>query len=88
VLEADGNTYIYFDGKPFLLCKHLIMTLPVDFPGDSMDEIVQNVPVTAMTEIIDQPEWVAAEEIFWGHCSNLQAWVEHGYDTAARRMHR
>jgi hypothetical protein len=81
VLEADGNTYIYFDDKPFLLCKHLVMTLPANFPGGSMDEIVQNVPVTAMTEIIDQPEKVATEEIFWGHCSNLQAWIEHGYDT-------
>jgi hypothetical protein len=39
VLEADGNTYIYVDDRPFLLCKHLVMTLPAEIPGDSMDEM-------------------------------------------------
>ncbi|MFW9973558.1 MAG: hypothetical protein ACFFDF_25485, partial [Candidatus Odinarchaeota archaeon] len=24
---------------------------------------------------------ITPEQEFWGHCSNIQAWVEHGYDT-------
>ena len=24
---------------------------------------------------------IEPEEEFWGHCSNLQVWVEHDYDT-------
>jgi hypothetical protein len=81
VFEADGNTCIYFDDSPFLLCKHLALTLPGDFPGDSMDEIVRDAPVQALTEVDRHPQIASAKEIFWGHCSNLQAWVEHGYDT-------
>jgi len=28
-----------------------------------------------------QNETITPEEEFWGHCSNLQTWVEHNYDT-------
>jgi hypothetical protein len=81
VLEDDGTTRIYIDGEPFTLCKHLIMTLPVDALGDSIDEIVERAPQSALTEMNRLESPASAEEIFWGHCSNLQAWVEHDYDT-------
>ena len=29
---------------------------------------------------------ITSEQEFWGHCSNLQAWVENNYDT--RLLHR
>ena len=29
----------------------------------------------------DLPHNITPEEEFWGHCSNIQAWVEHDYDT-------
>ncbi|MBA7560781.1 hypothetical protein ES708_02412 [subsurface metagenome] len=29
----------------------------------------------------DQRHEITPEQEFWGHCSNIQAWVEHDYDT-------
>jgi len=31
--------------------------------------------------VLDQTHDIKPEQEFWGHCSNIQSWVEHGYDT-------
>ena len=85
-LKLEGKkTVIYVDGKEFMQCKYLFLNVPirkaegaeeVDEIG-SIDEAAEK--LSRRTEggrtIIDP------ETEFWGHCSNLQAWAENGYDT-------
>ena len=79
----DGKTNIYILGEEFIQCKYLLMNVPVQdielYDGiDSIDE--------AAEKLERFRKGVPLEVEFWGHCSNLQVWVEQGYDT--RFIHR
>ncbi|MFX1430782.1 MAG: zinc ribbon domain-containing protein [Promethearchaeota archaeon] len=91
-----GRTYIYVNGKRFIQCIRLILNIPKSDVHlydevDSIDEaanlyskhvfqnrIVQG-PMAAPVQ--NQMHDITPEQEFWGHCSNIQAWVEHDYDT-------
>nr|MDO8119013.1 hypothetical protein [Candidatus Sigynarchaeota archaeon] len=78
---VDNDTCIYVDGHRFDVCKRLILSLPVqDDPEveqiDSIDAVVQKYPESRALQV-----YIPPETEFWGHCSNIQAWYEHGYDT-------
>ena len=92
----NGKTYIYINGKRFIQCIRLILNIPkVDVPLydeiESIDEaakiynkqIYQNRIVMGPMAfpVQDQSHNITPEQEFWGHCSNIQAWVEHDYDT-------
>ncbi len=82
----DEKTNIYVDGENFRQCKYLAFNIPVDQVGEfndisSIDEMEQE---DRAGEFIDLD--ISPEEEFWGHCSNLQAWTEHGYDSCL--LHR
>ncbi len=77
----NGKTIIYVDGKRFRQCKYLVFQLNRDElhkydKFDSIDKIEEKDRSSTYKNIDITPE---AE--FWGHCSNLQAWAEHNYDT-------
>ncbi len=83
-LDKYGKTTIFINGIRFRNCASLFWTIPREHTHqidniESIDEAVQfldNTLDNAPTEIqIDH------DEKFWGHCSNLQAWYEHNYDT-------
>ncbi|KKK95942.1 hypothetical protein LCGC14_2667750, partial [marine sediment metagenome] len=84
-----GKTIIYLQGKPVSQCLQLVMQIPNEDVGvydfiNSIDEA--NEVKNAMLEeegLIERTErpLITPEEEFWGHSSNLQVWVEHGYDT-------
>lgn len=82
-LKLDGgSTQIIVNGKDFIHCKYLIITIPTDridkWEGyDSMDEIIK---ATGRGEGDRKAAKLTPQEAFWGHCSNLQAWTENGYD--------
>lgn len=85
-LKLKGNkTIIYVDGMQFRQCKYLLLDIPVERIS-SFDEIES---VDEASEKLDHSEEprenttsrIPPEVEFWGHCSNLQAWVENGYDT-------
>jgi len=93
---VGGRTYIYVNGKKFIQCIRLILNIPKeDVPLydeiDSIDEaaklysthIHQNRiirgPIVTRGQIYTHN--ITPEQEFWGHCSNIQAWVEHDYDT-------
>lgn len=81
----DNKTNIYVNGKYFNQCKILLLDIPVN-KISSFDDIGS---MDDAIEIIDQPNveiLLQPEILFWGHCSNLQVWVEHSYDT--RLLHR
>lgn len=100
-LSVEGNTEIFLDGENFDQCVHLVFQIPVDFI-ENFDEInsIDEAEVlykSSMDEIVDELDTlrenrqeekyeIIPEEEFRAHVSNLQAWVEHDYDT--RLLHR
>ena len=91
-----GRTLIYVDGKRFIQCIRLILNIPRDDVPlydevDSIDEaakfyrahIHQNRIIGGRMgdRVSIQRHNITPEQEFWGHCSNIQAWVEHDYDT-------
>jgi len=83
-LEAR-KTVIYVGGKPFEQCKYLFLINPNEIKGmgeiDSIDEAEELIDSQLEEEITPEALGITPEEEFWGHCSNIQAWVEHNYDT-------
>lgn len=85
-LKLENNkTNIYIKGELLIQCKFLIMNIPiVELETydeiNSIDEAVEMLDNSI--EGIDNNRYnITAEEEFWAHCSNLQAWFEHDYDT-------
>jgi len=91
-----GKTYIYVNGKKFIQCIRLILNIPKSDTHlyeeiDSIDEaaklyskhVFQNRIVRGpmAAPVPNQRHIITHEQEFWGHCSNIQAWVEHDYDT-------
>lgn len=80
----DGKTTIYVNGTRFLQCKYLLLNIPVDEISffdefESIDEVAQ-----ILDRSLEEHQYknnLSPETEFWGHCSNLQAWYEHDYDT-------
>ena len=76
-----GTTNIIINGNTFHKCKYLLLSIPFNDVDEwehfeSMDDIIK-----ATTGGHDRPaEGLTPEEEFHGHCSNLQAWAENGYD--------
>jgi len=83
VLKLEENkTIIYVAGEKFRQCNKLILEIPVDNPTyldeiQSIDEVVEK----QRNDIVEMKYTIPPETEFWGHCSNLQTWVESGYDT-------
>lgn len=80
-----GTTNIYIKGELFQQCKFLLLNIPVE-EISSFDEI------ESIDEAAEKLGWtedgqlgiiydISPETEFWGHSSNLQAWVENYYDT-------
>lgn len=81
----EGKTNIYINGDLFTQCKHLILNIPVSeiesLEGiGTIEEAVEKLESTERYEYEDIGYDITPEEEFLGHCSNLQAWVENGYN--------
>lgn len=85
-LRLEGKeTMVCVEGEPFRQCKALMLVLPRAVKEleklellESIDEL--KIIIGKMSEYHDYIE-LSPEEEFQGHCSNLQAWYEHDYDT-------
>mgnify|MGYP006277758521 CR=1 FL=1 len=83
-LKFDGMaTTIYVKDKPFRQCKYLLVDIPMENIHEyrditSIDDVAQR-----LDRSLERGERhsISPKEEFWGHCSNLQAWAEHNYDT-------
>jgi len=78
----NDNTHVYINNEVVEVCKYLLIDIPLDKVEDfddfdSIDEVSEHLDKRMERKDVDIPQ----EEIFWGHCSNLQAWYENGYDT-------
>ncbi|MHA2394346.1 MAG: Rab family GTPase [Promethearchaeota archaeon] len=93
---VNRETYIYVNGKRFIQCIRLILNIPKENVQlynevDSIDEaadfytnyVFQNRIVQGpfARPLPNQEYTITPEQEFWGHCSNIQAWVDHDYDT-------
>lgn len=75
---------IYINDEPFKQCKYLLLNLPLDEIEeyeeiDSIDEAAEK-----LDHCLERPKGskpISPEVEFWGHCSNVQAWYEEGYDS-------
>ncbi|MFX1375197.1 MAG: leucine-rich repeat domain-containing protein [Promethearchaeota archaeon] len=96
-LKLEHNqTYIYVKGTRFLQCIRLVLDIQKDNirDYDEIDSIDEAADIFKQSlwqnRIVEGPmarpsrfqnETITPEQEFWGHCSNIQAWVEHDYDT-------
>lgn len=83
------KTVIYIKEEPFIACKYLFMNAPsiksiASF--DSIDQMSEYLNGQLERELTREEIGLSPEDEFWGHCSNLQVWVENGYDS--RLLHR
>ena len=101
-LEKNGDTALYTDGEKFLHCSFILLSITqsensgitsnqigsIDEAAELLDDVLHentglDEPPQEIKEII---QTIKPENIFWAHCSNLQAWYENDYDT--RLLHR
>ncbi len=88
--QEHEKTVIYVAGERFRQCAVLLLEIPVEEITElknieSIDEAAQR--LTESEDFIEGTNYNIPPEVeFWGHCSNLQAWAEFGYDT--RLLHR
>jgi hypothetical protein len=86
----DNKTVIYIKGERFLQCKYLLLINPQKKEGQeeigSIDEAVDVLNTELERELRPRDFGITPEQEFWGHCSNIEAWVENNYDT--RLLHR
>ncbi len=80
----NSKTVIYIKGKRFTQCKYLLLEIPLNNLEKfeeikSIDEVSEKLDHTLESGKNNQK--IPFEVEFWGHCSNLEAWAEHGYDT-------
>ena len=83
---------IYVNGESFMLCKRLLISFPIDRIHDtdeldSIDEAAEKLGWNGDDQMYNNGIVynISTETEFWGHCSNLQAWHEHNYDTRLLR---
>ncbi len=81
-----GNTVIYVANRRFKQCKFLFLNISVDNIElleeiESIDEIAEKLDNSYEYEENNRNISLDPKTEFWGHCSNLQVWYEHGYNT-------
>jgi len=81
----EGKTNIYIKGKLFRQCKYLFILNPHEnekqWEINSIDEAAEVLNSSLERDIKPKDVDLSPEDEFWGHCSNIQAWVENNYDT-------
>ncbi len=76
-----GRTNIYVNNRLFRQCKSLMIHIPIK-RLDKYDDITS---IDDLEQVYPRPGYnqsdLSPEEEFWGHCSNIQVWIESDYDT-------
>ena len=85
------KTFLYVDGQKFNQCSFVLLQIPKDRTEsleeiDSIDEAIELLDKSLEYTSPPIRLQITPEEEFWGHCSNIQVWVENHYDT--RLLHR
>jgi len=81
-----GKTVIYVNGELFKQCKFLLLNIPID-EVSSFDEIKSiDEASEKIIRLSEHRKGIDSKTEFWGHCSNIQVWVENSYNTCL--LHR
>jgi len=96
-LKLEHNkTFIYIKGERFIQCVRLSLQIPPQTRHlyeeiESIDEAAEVYKQSLwQNRIVEGPmaqpsrfqnTSITPEQEFWGHCSNIQTWAEHDYDT-------
>lgn len=83
----NRRTFIYVNNRRFRQCMYLLLNIPVDRIEDS-DEIksIDEAAAKLDRSMERGHRIISPKTEFWGHCSNIQAWVDNEYNT--RILHR
>lgn len=81
----DNKTNIYINGKLINQCKFLILNIPINNirsfdEVESIDEAVEKLD-NSLKHASEKNVKIPPEVEFWAHCSNIQVWAEHEYNT-------
>lgn len=76
----DKYSMIYVKDEEFMQCHYVLLDIPLK-DAEKFDEIRSVDDMVNKKKKIAQEMRIPSETEFWGHCSNLQAWYEHDYDT-------
>jgi hypothetical protein len=85
-LKLKGiKTNIYVGGEFFRQCFSLLFQIPISddirySEIHSIDDITESAQELGI-KTSEGSSRIPPEEEFWGHCSNLQAWVDNDYNT-------
>lgn len=81
----NGKTIISINKERFDQCKFLFLINPLEKEPNSeinsIDEASEQFSSRLEKQIKPEELGISPEEEFRAHCSNLQAWAEHNYDT-------
>ncbi len=80
LVKHDNRTRIYINNNQFMQCSYLLISIPCNHSNDDFESIDEIVDLYSNRNESDTTMLTPDEE-FMGHCSNVQAWVENGYDT-------
>jgi len=84
IKRGSLKTIIFVDGEEFMQCKYLLIINPQEKEAQkeikSVDEASKLLVRDLERELKPIDLGITPEQEFWGHCSNLQVWVENNYD--------
>ena len=83
--DLSLESVIYVADERFRQCKYLLLNIPINKISsfdeiDSIDEAASKLDRSQERNEYFKRK-IPPEVEFWGHCSNLQMWAEHYYDT-------
>ena len=86
----NEETVVYVNDEKFIQCKFLLLNIPKEEIEEyedieSIDEVAEKLDKSLEYENMLNFYFPPDLE-FWGHCSNLQAWIEHDYNSCL--LHR
>ncbi len=75
------RTELFINGERFVQCMFLLINIPTMEAEDEKYVNIDEFQKKYSTEMEDSRERIIPPETeFWGHCSNIQAWVESKYN--------
>ncbi len=76
----EKATNIYVNGRRIALCRYLLLNIPVQIESyGNINSIDEAAAIFKKSSSLSGS--ITPKQEFWGHCSNIQAWAEHDYDT-------
>jgi len=83
--EGRSNIYVnnqYFSQSKYILLRKTLFEIESEkiLDVDSIDELAEQLD-DSLKQILPEEIDIPVETQFWGHCSNIQAWAEHDYNS-------